>query len=56
MKPTAANLPAEPRQLSMALDARTLRGLTPSQRAEVLIALAMLLREAAEGARQDERR
>lgn len=45
MKPT----PPMPRQLDLALDSQKLQGLTPNERADVLIALAMMLREA-EGA------
>ena len=40
--------PIEPRQLSMALDAPTLRGLSPSERDAVLGALAGLLLEASD--------
>ena len=34
------------RQLDLALDSQRLQGLTPDQRADVLIALATMLREA----------
>ena len=39
----------EPQQLSMPLDAPKLRGLSPSERSEVLGELAQLLLEAVEG-------
>lgn len=39
----------EPHQLSMPLDAPKLRGLSPSERSEVLGELAQLLLEAVEG-------
>ena len=39
--------PAAPRQLSMAFDSRTLRGMSPSERSMTLARLANLLLEAA---------
>ena len=46
--------PIEPRQLSMALDAPKLRGLSPSERDAVLGALAGLLLEASDIAERED--
>ena len=47
--PTAPEPRGEPHQLSIPLDAPKLRGLSPSERSEVLGELAQLLLEAVEG-------
>ena len=46
--PTVPEPPSDPHQLSMPLDAPKLRGLSPSERGEVLGALATLLLQAAD--------
>lgn len=49
------SVPTPPRQLELTLDTQQLHGLRPGQRAEVLVALAMMLREAADAEVRNER-
>ena len=53
-------LPSRPRQLSMALDSASLRGISPSERRTALAQLALILMEAAgvvtTGERSDDER
>lgn len=47
MKPAQQNAPSPPRQMTMALDGRELRRMTPAERDAAVSALASLLLEAA---------
>ena len=55
MRPSPTEAVSVPRQLSMALDAVKLRGLSPTERGRAVALLARLLREAAGAGTAEER-